>query len=98
MHSGQDRAGWPSWATSTLISIVSMALAVGISWGAATQRLDTVNRDVARLQAELDSSARRLDTVNRELDRVTRLEERLTNIQALLSEIKSDIREKRGKL
>jgi hypothetical protein len=73
-----------------------MALAVGISWGAATQRLDVVGRDVGRLQSELELSSRRLDSVNRELDRVTRLEERLTNIQALLSEIRADLRERRG--
>lgn len=77
-----QQSPYPSWFANA----VAAAIAVGVSWGIMTSRVDALNDRISRLetwqvQAMLDST------------RVTRLEEKLAAISDLLVDIRTELRE-----
>lgn len=71
----------PQW----LITIIGMAVAVGISWGVNGARQDALADRLARIEIQVL-------TQQTELTRVARLEERLTAMAATLTEIREELR------
>lgn len=72
----------PNW----LASLIGIGVAVGISWGINTGRLDAMSDRLARVELEQQRVAR-------EMDRVTRFEERLSAMAITLTEIRNELRE-----